>query len=229
LLDWLAAKFVESGWSIKKMQRLIVLSQTYQAVRRPRRLEAEAIRDAILAVSGQLDHTVGGNESGEFLFRRGEVIDKKREFFRPNRVNGDDPFFNESRRRSIYLPTARNAVPDVLTVFDSADPNAVTAARNDTTVATQALFLMNSPFVRNQARHFAERLTGTDAERARMGYQLALGREPTGDEINESLSFVRVYQARMQTKGKPGSESRLAAWQSFCQTLLCRNEFLYVE
>ena len=231
LLDWLAIKLIDSGWSIKKMQQLIVLSRAYQTARPPRRLEAEAIRDAMLAASGQLDRTVGGGESGEFLFKRGEVIDKKREFFRPNRVNGDDPFFLESRRRSIYLPIVRNAVPDVLTTFDAADPNAVTASRNDTTVATQALFLMNSPLVRNQAKHFAERLlaNGSDAERVRLGYRVALGREPTELEISETLSFVREYQSRIQAKGKPPAESGIAAWQSFCQTLLCRNEFLYVE
>jgi Protein of unknown function (DUF1549)/Protein of unknown function (DUF1553) len=231
LLDWLAAKLVESGWSIKTMHRLIVLSETYQQVRRPRRLDAEAIRDAMLSVSGRLDARVGGDESGEFLFKRGEVIDKKREFFRPNRVNDDDPFFIESRRRSLYLPMARNAAPDVLTVFDSADPNAVTAVRNDTTVPSQALFLMNSPFVRTQARHFAERLLAcsSDGERARLGYRLALGREPSEAETNDLLSFVQEYQSRFAAKGKSSIEWRLAAWQSFCQMLMCRNEFLYVE
>jgi Protein of unknown function (DUF1549)/Protein of unknown function (DUF1553) len=231
LLDWLAAKFVDSGWSIKAMHRLIVLSETYQQVRRPRRLDAEAIRDAMLAVSGRLDARVGGDESGEFLFKRGEVIDKKREFFRPNRVNGDDPFFLESRRRSLYLPMARNAAPDVLTVFDAADPNAVTAVRNDTTVPSQALFLLNSPFVRTQGKYFAERLLalGADEERVRLGYRLALGREASEEEKNESLSFVREYQARLIMKGKAEGESKAAAWQSFCQTLLSRNEFLCAQ
>src|SRR5207302_1411248 len=110
LLDWLAERFVKGGWSVKKLHRLILLSATYQQSgqsderaakldpnnrllwRFPRRrLDAESLRDAMLAVSGRLDRTLEGNDSGELLFAEGEVIDKNRDFFRPNRVNGDHP------------------------------------------------------------------------------------------------------------------------------------------
>ncbi len=236
LLDWLAARFVESGWSVKSLHRDLVLSATYHQSSAPtelgmkrdpnnhwlwrmplRRLDAEAIRDAMLAASGRLDLTPGGPETGEFLYGRGEVIDKNRDFFRPNQVKADDPVFATSRKRSVYLPVIRNAVPDVLALFDGADPNGVTAVRNDTTVPSQALFLMNHPFVRDQAKAFAERLAatpGTDNERIALGYRLALGRGPTTNESETVRRFL---------KDRPG------AWVSFCQTLLCRNEFLYVD
>src|SRR5207249_11385210 len=153
LLDWLARGFIEGGWSVKAMPRLMMLSSTYRMSstaqgrgpqvdvanrllwRMPRRrLDAEALRDAILAVSGRLDRAVGGNEASEFLFGAGEVIDRKRDFFRPSQVKADNPYYTTSVRRSIYLPVVRNALPDILALFDAADPNGVTAARNDTTV-----------------------------------------------------------------------------------------------
>ncbi|HLW66168.1 MAG TPA: DUF1553 domain-containing protein, partial [Gemmataceae bacterium] len=267
LLDWLAGEFIRSGWSIKHLHRLIVLSATYQMSSNPeremrnaasdsakskiqnpnsidpanrllwrmplRRLEAEELRDAMLAVSGRLDFTPGGNESGEFLFARGEVMDKNRDFFRPNRLRSDDPFYTNSRRRSIYLPVVRNAVPEVLALFDGADPNAVTAARNDTTDPAQALFLLNHPIVRDASLHFANRLlrdsAWTDRERIANGYRLALGRLPTATELAAVLQFLDNYPHRHPGKEPDSASARLAAWQSFCQTLLCRNEFLYVE
>jgi hypothetical protein len=252
LLDWLAAEFVKSGWSVKAMHRLVLLSATYQMTtaqsemglrldpnnrllwRMPlRRLDAEAMRDAMLACSGRLDLTPGGSESGEFLFGRAEVIDKNRDFFRPNQVKADDPVYTESRKRSVYLPVVRNAVPDVLALFDGADPNGVTAVRNDTTVPSQALFLLNHPFVREQAKHFAERLLAdprvSDRDRIVLGYRLALGRLPSSTEVDDVMAFLEAYQAKGVARGKQPEEARLAAWQSFCQTLLVRNEFLYLD
>jgi hypothetical protein len=252
LLDWLAHEFESNGWSMKKLHRLLVLSSTYQTSAQVdahmfkidpnnrllgrtarKRLDAESVRDAMLCVSGRLDPRVGGNESGELLFQEGEVINKKRPFFRPNRVQADHPVFTTSTRRSIYLPVVRNAVPDVFALFDAADPNAVTASRNDTTVASQALFLLNHPFVRDQSLHFARRLlagpTPMDAARITKGYLLALGRGPTAREAKEVAEFLAAYERLATSRGKTPAEARLAAWQSFCQTLLCRNEFLYVD
>jgi cytochrome c553 len=252
LLDWLTTQFINGGWSVKKLHRLILLSATYQTDSRAdeaalkadpgnrllgrttrRRLDAESLRDSILAVSGRLDRTVGGNESGELLFKEGEVIDKNRDFFRPNQVKADHPIYTTSPRRSLSLPVVRNAIPDVFALFDCADPNGVTAVRNDTTVASQALFLLNHPFVREQSLHFAKRLldtpNATDTERIALGYRLALGREPQDGEANEVLSFLAAYEKLAVLKGKKPDEARLGAWQSFCQTLCCRNEFLYIE
>jgi hypothetical protein len=116
-------------------------------------------------------------------------------------------------------------LPDVLALFDAADPNGVTAVRNETTVPAQTLFLLNNPFVREQARHFADGLLAQlqkDDDRVRAAYARALGRPPSGAEIDEALAFLAGYE-RGSRRGKR------AAWQSFCQMLLCCNEFLYVD
>jgi cytochrome c553 len=252
LLDWLSTQLVKSGWSVKKLHRLILLSATYQTAARAdetalkadpnnrlfgrrtrRRLDAELLRDCMLSVSGRLVRTVGGNDSGELLFKEGEVINAAREFFRPNRVQADHAIYTTSTRRSIYLPVVRNAVPDVLALFDGADPNGVTAVRNDTTVASQSLFLLNHPFVRDQAAHFAGRLLAdpkaSDTARVVRGFRLALGRAPDAAEIKDVTDFIARYERLAATKGKKVEQARRAAWQSLCQTLYCRNEFLYVD
>jgi len=247
LLDWLANEFVANGWSVKKLHRLVVLSAAYQAGahaderalkvdpsnrlfgRAPRRrLDAESLRDSLLVVSGRLDRAIGGNDSGELLAKEGENIGAK---FLPNRVQTDHPIFTASTRRSLYLPVIRNAVPDVFALFDGTDPNGVTAVRNDTTVASQALFLLNHPFVREQSLHFAKRLLAdakaTDEQRIHAAFRHALGRTATAAELAATTKFLAEYQKKDNVR-KP-EESRLAAWQSFCQTLFCRNEFLYLD
>jgi hypothetical protein len=250
LLDWLAARFVQSGWSVKAMHRLLLLSSTYQMANTPnekgltvdpndrllgrmprRRLEAEALRDAVLAVSGQLDRRVGGGEVVEQVFQKGEVIDAKRGFV-VNTTNSNSPLY-DTPRRGLYLPVIRNALPDVLALFDAADPNGVTAVRNDTTVASQSLFLLNNPFVRRQALHFACSLLADDragdSDRLRSAYRRAYGRPPNAGELSEALAYLRTYEAKASALGRKGPDARLAAWQSYCQLLLCGNEFLYLD
>ncbi|MFN0053086.1 MAG: DUF1549 and DUF1553 domain-containing protein [Planctomycetales bacterium] len=250
LLDYLAARFMEAGWSVKAMHRWLLLSSTYRqssdnpaAVqsdpenrwlsRMPwRRLEAEAIRDSILAVSGRLDRTIGGGEASDVLVKEADVLDAKRGFFTSHMQPGD-PYYSTSLRRSIYLPVVRNGLPDVLALFDAADPNGVTSERNDTTVSSQSLFLMNNSFVREQALALAQRLLDdqkmTDDERVKQLHLLTLGRSPSPDEIAESLEYVARYSAAPATRTRPEHEWRLTAWQSLCQSLLCSNEFLYVD
>jgi hypothetical protein len=176
-----------------------------------------------------LDRALGGGDSAEFLFREGEVIDKKRDYFRPNTVKGEHPYYQVCRRRSLYLPVVRNALPDVLALFDPADPNGVTAIRNDTTVPAQALFMLNNPFVREQALHLARRLLAddraSDADRLRTAYVLVFGRQPTADEQKEAAPYLREHAWR----GRDGTNYHLAAWQSYCQMLFCTNEFLYLD
>ena len=245
LLDWLAARFMESGWSVKAMHRLMVLSNTYQmrnevdsALRVPhsefhlprRRLSAEELRDAMLAVSGKLDRAPGTNESAEFLNSKAEDINA---MIRPNRAAADDPFYTTFAKRSIYLPVVRNMLPDVLALFDAADPNNVTAVRNETTVASQSLFLLNSPFVRDQARAFAERLLATQnlsvEQRIELAHRLALGRTPTPEEVAQAAEFITNYLAAPASQARPEEARQLTAWQSYGQTLFCSNEFLYVD
>ena len=251
LLDWLTTQFIESGWSVKQLHRLIVLSSTYRMrnsavsqkdhqqtlpeelssfqVRR-RRLSAEELRDSLLQTSGLLDPAPGRAESGDFLMSKAEDINS---MIRPNRVGADDEFYANFRKRSVYLPIVRNMLPDVLALFDAADPNGVTALRNETTVASQGLFLLNHPFVLQQARAFAERLlkdqTLPDEQRIEQAHRLALGRSATAEEQAESQSFLMAFQKAPALAKKNEAERRMAAWQAFCQTLLCGNEFLYVE
>ncbi len=244
LLDWLASRFVESGWSMKAMHRLICLSSTYQQRVQPdpdhrwlssfprRRLSAEELRDAVLTVSGKLDHKPGADESATILWKEAEVQDEKRGFA-PNRMQADHPFYTEFSKRSVYLPIVRNILPDVLALFDAADPNGVTALRNDTTVPSQSLFLLNSPFVREQSRHLAQRLLSddkaTDEQRLQRANELAFGRPLTPNELAQARAFLDAYLLAQITQARPEADRRLSAWQSYCQTLFCQNEFLYVE
>ena len=251
LLDWLTTQFLQSGWSVKQLHRLIVLSNTYRMqnaeagskiakapipaslaafqVRR-RRLSAEELRDAFLFTNGQLDRVGGTSESGDFLLSKAEDI---KAIIRPNRVAADDEFYTNFRKRSVYLPIVRNMLPDVLALFDAADPNGVTAVRNETTVASQGLFLLNHPFVRDQSKAFAERLLKdqnlTDEQRVEMAHRLAFGRSATAEEQMEAQSFLKVFLKSPSLVEKPEAERRLAAWQAFGQSLLCSNEFLYLE
>ena len=250
LLDWLAMRFIENGWSVKAMHRLMLVTSTYQMRSTPdenaltidpnnrllwrmprKRLEAESLRDAILAVSGQLDRTIGGSEAGEILYNEAQVIDAERGFA-ANRVQTDHDCYNLPRR-SIYLPVVRNALPDVLALFDVADGYSVTAVRNETTVPSQSLFMLNNPLVRRQARHFAtslpQRPDASDRQRLETAYLRALGRQPSEVELADAEDFLARYVTASQSSDRSAEEGRLAAWQSFCQMLFCLNEFLYLE
>ena len=230
LLDWLAAWFVENGWSVKKLNALICTSAAYQQSagrpvdadpenrllgRWPRpRLDAEQVRDALLAVGGNLDVTAGGSVM--------EVMN------RTYATGGNAPpdvvkrMHYDRPRRSVYLPVVRNAVYDLFAAFDFPEPGTVTGKRDATTVAPQALFLMNSPFVREQGKKLAERVSaaGDDAARVRLAYELAYSRPPTDAEVAAAVAFVERDAAAL---GRP------AAWARLCHALLAANEFLYVR
>ena len=225
LLDWLASRFIDSGWSIKEMHRLLLNSSAYRMRSQPsgaatsatddtgkqaysrmisRRLTAEEIRDALLAISGRLDRTLGGTIFDYQLRYLDEVVDVKRGLYAIN-LGGKTyhPYF--SSRRSVYLPVIRNGLPDVLQLFDFADPNAMTPQRSSTTVAPQGLFLMNSPFVREQAFHFARNLdamTNRDHEFVQLARQSVLGRPVTGNEQREASRFFSNYLAGLRSAGR---------------------------
>lgn len=240
LLDWLARRLIEGGWSLKGLHRLIMLSSTYQMStaynadaaladptnqlwwrRNRRRLEAEAIRDAVLAVSGSLDLTMGGTLLPT-----------------PNRqyVTGTtsvNPVLYEGTRRSIYLPVVRSALFDVFQAFDFADPSVLNGKRETTTVAPQALFMMNSKLVLQETKKLAAALLADpqrdDAERVRQMYEKGYGRLPTALEIERALAYVGRYTEHAEAKSTTPAESRLQAWQSLCRALLAANEFVYIE
>ena len=188
----------------------------------------------MLAAAGGLDRTPGSDESAKVLLEKAEDIGA---LIKPNRLAVDDPVYTTFTKRSIYLPAVRNMLPDVLALFDAADPNGVTAVRNETTVASQALFLVNSPFVRGQALVFARSLLNDpgldDAARIDRAHARALGRRATPEEIAESLAYLDAHlsAAISSTAGqdRPAETRREEAWQSWCQALLCSNEFAYLD
>lgn len=239
LLDWLAVWFMEHGWSLKKLHELICNSAVYAQASRTtivdadaenrllssfprRRVDAEALRDSMLAVSGQLDPTMGGTLMQ--VMNRTYVNGGDAPPDITSKMNYDRP------RRSIYLPIVRNALHDFFAIFDYPDPGMLTGQRAQTTVAPQALFLMNSPFVVEQARHFAERvqpLAADDTRRLRAAYTIALARPPTDAETRAALAFLDRDTAALTTAGDPAP--RTAAWSRLCQALLASNDFLYLR
>ncbi|MDA0587244.1 MAG: DUF1553 domain-containing protein [Planctomycetota bacterium] len=263
LLDWLAVEFMESGWSLKKLHRLILLSSTWQQSIEPspmpealasaaastvtmersilktdpenrlwgrmnrRRLTAEEIRDAILDLSGDLDRSMTGT-----------MLPTPNRSYVTSTANVN-PNVYVFDRRSVYLPVVRSALYDVFQAFDFADPSVLTGQRQSTTVAPQALFMMNSEFVSQKTRHMAERLlaeeSATDSDRVRRLWRDAFGRDArrsgTGtDEVEPSLSFLDDYESRWR-KALPekSDEARLRAWQSLCRAVISSNEFVFVE
>lgn len=239
LLDWLASRFKESRWSIKAMHRLIMNSAAYQqssdfdavaAERDPdarflwrfnrRRLSAEEIRDAMLLVSGNLDPTPGGAHP-----------------FPPVETWGftqHNPFYAvyPTNRRSVYLMQQRLKRHPFLALFDGADTNVSTARRELTTVPTQALYLMNSPFVHQQAELLARKLIQEASDphaRFELAWQTAMGRSPTAGQFAENREFIKRYTAALDESGVPLEARELMVWSAFARTLLTRNEFLFVD
>jgi len=237
LLDWLALRFVRDGWSIKKLHRLILLSSAYQQSSNAdlvpgdpdnkllwkmnrRRLEAEPIRDAMLATADTLDPKMGGTllNNGNFTY--------------VNNENSTNTARYDNHRRSVYLPVIRNSVFDFFQVFDFAEPHVPNGRRASTVVTPQALYLMNSPFVKDQARAFAAsllRAPGNVASRVRLAYLKAYGRPANEDEVDQALDFVDRYDQALAGTESDASKRRARAWQSFCQVLFAGSEFVYVE
>jgi hypothetical protein len=208
LLDLLATRLREERGSLKAVLREIVLSRTYRrAGRGLRRLEAEALRDSMLAISGELDRTRGGST----MTYTGRLFVPLESIALPV-----DPW----RRRAVYLPIYRGTTPpDLLEAFDFAPPGLVTGRRASTSVPTQALFLMNSPFILDRARAVArgllERTELDDGGRVDLLYRKDFSRLPREAERRRALEFVR------------GGD--LEAWTDLAQALFASNEFLFLE
>jgi hypothetical protein len=237
LLDWLATWFIDNGWSLKQLHRLICTSAAYQRASASeistadpenrllahfpkRRLTAEELRDAILAVSGGLDLTRGGSLM--------TVMNRTYANGGTAPANVREQLGYDSTRRSLYIPIIRTGLFDFFAAFDYPDPSMLTGQRSSTTVAPQALFLMNSPFVKLQAAAFALRVQSLgqdDAARVGAAYQLAFGREPTGDERAAAVAFLDHEAATFAADANPHQ----SAWTRLCHTLLVANEFLYVR
>jgi len=239
LLDWLAAQFVADGWSLKNLHRRIMLSETYQRSSRTsgdsaaidpenhfywranvQRLEAEALRDALLAVSGQLDRSQGKSML---------AIEKWKLVF--DHTSKDDTSY-DSQRRSVYLPVIRNNMYDGFALFDYATADTTQGDRAASTVAPQALFTLNSPLFLDAAQALAQRVArqvpGDDRQRIERLYELTLGRPPQASEVTRLLATIDQFQAAFQAK-MDQDEARRQAWSAACQCLLGSNEFLYVR
>ena len=229
LLDWLAAWFMDNGWSVKKLNKLILTSATYQMSstaspaalqqdannvllsRAPlRRLEAEPLRDSLLELGGLLDKQVGGFvwtfENYKLVFNH----------------TSEDATTYESNRRALYLPVIRNHVYDLFELFDFPDPGTVNGNRADSTIAPQALYLMNSPLVLRATESIAEALLKegdlTNAQRVQRLYAQVFNRPPTVKETQRAVVFINNF-----------AQDRLASWQALSQALVSSNEFLYLK
>ncbi len=262
LLDWLAAEFVDNGWRIKPMHKLILLSRAYRqssrvnmasveaSARREgasprrvnpvtvdpgntllwrqnmRRLEAEAIRDAILSASGQLNLKMGGR--GFFPTLPREVLSTQS--MPGNGWEKSPP--EEQARRSVYIFVKRTLGVPFLETFDVASPDTPTPARATTTIAPQALILLNSQFVDEQALAFADRLlrqSGSSPERnIQHMFRLALGRSPTARELNVALEYCN-RDRQSEATAQANAAAYRQALARVCKVVINLNEMVYVD
>ena len=250
LLDYLAAQFIADGWSFKKMHRRLMLSHVYQlssndlaaastnpqsAIRNPqsedanntwlwrfnrRRLDAEEIRDAMLAVSGALDRNT--TDAHPFPPESSWRYSQHNPFVAAYEHNG----------RGVYLMQQRIRAHPQLSIFDGADTNAALGQRVPSTTPLQALFMMNDPFVHKQADNFAVRVGmafAEDAKRIEYAYRLAFGRQPSADEISKGLAYLRDIRSDLAAIKLPDEEQTRAALASYLRVLLSSSEFIFVD
>ena len=234
LLDWLAVRFVESGWSVKKMQKMMMLSASYQMSSDPtaaglaadpenkllshfnrRRLSVEEIRDSMLAIDGTIDYEMGGS------LQKGFGTDGEnsngRLSLNPEKV----------KRRMVYIPLRRSNLASLLNLFDFGDAVTPSGKRVLTNVAPQALFAMNSGFVQERADTVAKQLLAVypNDEQARVGeaFRLILNRGPLGDEKDALLTYIAKFRAKFPQRTETN------AWQSISHILFASSEFFYLD
>ena len=225
LLDHLAGHFIQQGWSVKNLIRTIVLSRTYRlsssrgeqpkdpenrllAHMNQRRLDAESLRDTMLSVGGTLKLEMGGATF-------------------PADLKTDIGFRFQAPRRSVYVPVFRSSLPELFEVFDFANPSLVTGRRDVSTVAPQALFMMNHAFVRTQAKLTADRLLSDPllnaSHRIDHAYLQILGRHATETEVSLGQEFLKAVIEQQQEEG------RVEAWTQMVQSLFSTIDFRYVR
>jgi hypothetical protein len=244
LLDWLAGELVSGGWSIKAIHRLMVTSSTYRMASHAseeadridpanrflhrmniHRLEAEAVRDALLAVSGRLEHAMYGPSVPAHLtgFMEGR-----------GRPSQSGPLDGDGRR-SVYLNVRRNFLNPMLLAFDAPVPFSTMGRRNVSNVAAQALALMNDPLVLGQARLWAQNtLSGRNEsvrDRLEQLYLAAFGRLPSQSEASAALAFLAADGgiAGDGLDSRAAREARLHAWANLCHVLINTKEFIFIE
>jgi hypothetical protein len=245
LLDWLASEFIDSGWSAKHIHKLILTSQTWrQSSLHPRaadyaerdsgnklwwqanrrRLDAESLRDSILAASGEIDLRVGGEG-----FKPSISSEALEGFSRKDAVWDASPA-EEQRRRSLYIYVSRSLMPPMMTTFDQCDTTLPCGQRDVTTVPTQALAMINNEFVHACSESLAARIlksAATQGEQIGFAWQFALGRKPTEDERQLAIQHLKSQTNNFRSVDAASAERRALA--SLCHVLLNSNEFLYVD
>ena len=265
LLDWLASRFMQSGWSLKALHRLILTSQTWKqssgrsslgdqvdpdnrllSRQNTRRLEAEVLRDALLAVTGKLNRKPFGPPVPVMPTTDGSIVVGIDTTDSAGRQTGKFvPLNGEEFRRSIYVQVRRSRPLDMLTTFDAPSmTDANCTSRPITTVSPQSLLIMNNAGMRQHARHFCERLQATGPpdrkSRIRAAFELCYGRTATESEVTESEAFIAAQAAyyqenptRFETESGPLEKENAApeslALGAFCHALLSTNEFLYID
>jgi hypothetical protein len=245
LLDWLAVEFVEHGWSVKYLHRLMVTSAAYcqgstvdarehvNALAldredkllwhaRRRRLESEAVRDGMLALAGELNTKMYGTSAKPKL-----PANLSSYAWKP------DARTEDQNRRSIYVLAKRNLRYPLFDVFDYPDMHNSCARRSQTTTAPQALLMLNGDFTLERAQAWSTALTrklpGDAAGQVNMAYQMAWGRVPTREEIEDGVKFIESQADGLRASGKNTDEAQAAALADFCHAVLNANEFLYVD
>jgi hypothetical protein len=248
LLDWLTDEFIQGGWKVKRMHKLILMSRTYrQSTMHPkydayvetdaanrhwwraqrRRLDAESLRDTMLLVADELDQTLGGPS-----FRAS--ID-------PNALEGlsrKDAAWQASSpeqqmRRSLYMFTQRSLLTPMMTTFNFCDTVAPCGQRDVTTVPTQALALLNNSFTHDRSQALAKRVVESaandPAEQVRFAWQYALGRLPTSSEQQLVGKYLTEQHQRFESVAKTKKKPAMLSLESLCHVLINSNEFIYVD
>jgi hypothetical protein len=251
LLDWLAADFVANGWRMKRLHRLIVTSTTYrqQSRRTPeldaidpdnrllarmsiRRLDAESVRDALLAASGELNPVMYGRSVPVAEDSEGRVVVGKAGRLRGGTyASTAESVGDQAARRSIYIETKRALPLGMLEAFDLPVMTPNCDARRCSTVATQSLLFLNDQGVIGRAEKMAERLKterADDPARVRRAFALLYGWEPTETELADCLAFLQSQTERFRTQAE-SQDPAGQALAALCQTLMCANRFLYVD
>ena len=245
LLDWLASELIDNGWRLKPLHRLILTSSAYRQSSaidagsaaidpenrllwrmRPQRLEAEILRDVMLSAAGTLNLETYGRPFKPPIPKEANTA---RNLKSPYPDDAEDS--PATRRRSVYMFHKRLVPFPLLQAFDRPDLLLSCAERDNTTVAPQALALLNDAFVRQRAVEFADRLLQSqqegDAELVRSAFAIALGRAPT---VSEESACIEFLSSRVAARAARKEEhARLQATADFCQTVFSLNEFLYVD
>lgn len=243
LLDHLAIEFMDQGWSVKRLIRYLVTSRAYRmssvhddASRErdpdnvwlwhtePRRLDAECLRDAMLAVSGDLDLTP---PIGSAVAQAGEGPVNQPFAMRGGALSA----INDPRNvwRSIYLPVIRDNLSESMALFDAADPSLITVDRPQTTVASQGLYLLNNEFVMRAADHAADQLLEVDGreQRVKVAFETCFGRTPLESETELALEFIERYLDQLQADDSSSRSDEQEAWSALYQALFASAEFQY--